>query len=470
MQTPYAYPAFNVGQKVKSPLRGMVYCGLQRLRGRPIEKFIGQLRTNEMLARSEFEQIHADRLKATLEYARTHVPFYSTGAWKNLPASASNSIASWPVLEREVLQANHVHLVAQPTPGRIINQRSSGSSGKPVKVAFTPHAETWGWAHRYRGLQWHGIPIAADTLRIVDKSRRLRNLVMGQINVPNLDTAANIELAAKYLRDRRPTMIAGNASSLFYLARCMREQGYSVPFAKFARVGGEQLYPFQRTEIERCLAGRVVNSYGCTEIGALAGECPAGSMHVYSDHVHLEIFAGDEPAPDGAFGDIVVTSLHNPAMPLIRYKCGDRGRLSQDPCPCGLPYPVLLDLQARSGDLFRASDGSLHHGSDLVERLDNYFADPCADGVRQVDFWQIRPDGWRVVVELADARRASAMPDDVQRRVRDQLAPILHETLGSELSIQWQFSGPLAQTRGKHRYYHAGPPDVCKPGTYSEGE
>src|SRR5690606_22564126 len=154
-----------------------------------------------------------------------------------------------------------------------------------------------------------------------------------------------------------------------------------------------------RSEIQDRLAERVIDSYGSTEAGALAGECPAGSLHVYAEHVHLEIVQGDTPVAPGEFGDIVATPLGNLAMPLIRYRVGDRGRLSPEPCRCGLPHPVLLDLQARLGDTIVAADGSVHHASVLVEALEPFFAAPISAGVRQLRFDPIDRLTWEVRIE-----------------------------------------------------------------------
>src|SRR5690606_31527741 len=99
-----------------------------------------------------------------------------------------------------------------------------------------------------------------------------------------------------------------------------------------------------------------------TEVGAISAECPAGALHVHAEVVHVEIVRDGEPAQDGEEGDILVTSLTNRAMPLVRCRVGDRGTLSHEPCPCGLPHPVLTRVVSRAADLYPAADGRLVHG------------------------------------------------------------------------------------------------------------
>ena len=197
----------------------------------------------------------------------------------------------------------------------------------------------------------------------------------------------------------------------------------------------------------------MINSYGCTEIGALAGECPAGSMHVYADHVHLEIFRDDAPVPVGEFGDIVATALHNPAMPLIRYRVGDCGRLSTKKCPCGRPHPVLLELQSRRSDVFAATDGTTRHGAQLVEPLARVFADPGGDRVRQVQFVQLDRRRWQVLVEPAGSSPAAAAGDPAFTAIANHIAELLRDVLSSDAVVETRFVEAIPRENGKFRYY-----------------
>ena len=442
--------------RVPTPLatpRGRVYATLQGLRGYPVLPSVRRLLEWERLPVAEFERLQAQRLRAILAHAREHVPLYRTGRWKDALGTGEDGLAAWPVLEREALRERYADLVAQPRPGKLITHETSGTTGNPTQIAFTPESDAWGWAHRYRGLLWHGVPIGVRALRLSNKRRPLRDALLDQRSVPALDTTTAIEEAIAYLRDERPPLVSGPPSALFYLARHMRERGMARPLASFARVGGEQLFPFQRTEIERVVARRVINSYGCTEIGALAGECPAGSMHVYADHVHLEIFRDDAPVPVGEFGDIVATALHNPAMPLVRYRVGDCGRLSTKKCPCGRPHPVLLELQSRGSDVLDAKDGTTRHGAQLAESLGRVFADAGGERVRQAQFVQLDRRRWQVLVEPAGSSPAAAADDPDFAAIANHIAELLRDVLGSDAVVETRFVAAIPRENGKFRYY-----------------
>lgn len=425
-------------------LRGWLYASLQALRGFPFDRFARELAAAEALPQAEFDRRCADRLEAALEFARSEVPLYGTGEWARVRSQPG--IASWPLLDRRIIQQRHGELRPRQAGRSAVTRGTSGSSGSRVEIALSREAEAWGWAHRYRALLWHGIPVGAQTLRLSHRQRPLRDFLLAQACFTGLGEPGAVDAALAYLRGQRPLVVAGPPSELFFMARGLRERGLAEPAAPFARVGGEQLFEFQRAAIERYLGARALDSYGCTEIGPVAGECAAGSLHVYADHVHLEIFDGAVPARPGEFGDVVLTALRNRAMPLVRYRVGDRARLVPGGCRCGLPHAVIADLQARADDLFASADRVRRHASDLVRRLGAVYASPDADGVRQIQFEQLAADAWRIWVERRVRGGASAA-------LEERLAALLREAAGSGCRVEFRTTDCLPRVNGKFKYY-----------------
>jgi phenylacetate-CoA ligase len=450
-----------------APLRGHLFLGLQRLRSRPLGRYLQQLAEWERLTPAELDELHGRHLHALIAYARTHVPLYRTARWRDAVERSGDTLDGWPVLERELVRSHFEELRGLPDHPWQMQPRTSGSTGKPVRVVLTLEAETWTWAHRYRALMWHGVPIGARTLRLTHDRHLLRDRLLGHGHLPMLGTTPDLERAVRFLRRERPTMVMGPPSAMFHLARYLGETGVREPLVRLARAGGEQLFDFQRAEIESRLAERAMTSYGCTEIGAVASECPAGSLHVHSEHVHVEIMRGGEPVEVGEFGDIVLTTLVNPAMPLVRYRVGDRGRLSPDRCRCGLPHPILVDLQARSSDAFPLADGSRRHASELVDQLGEFFADPAADRVRQVQFEQLAPTSWRAWVEAPAAVREADAGAACGEAVARSLVGIVRRAFGPECLLEARVVERIDRQPGKFRYYRLGAetpaPDAAPP-------
>ena len=91
-------------------------------------------------------------------------------------------------------------------------------------------------------------------------------------------------------------------------------------------------------ELEELFLCRVFNHYGSRESG-LGGAVECGAhegMHVREKDLIIEIV--DENGivlPDGETGELVITTLHRKAMPLIRYRTNDYTRIIPGRCICG---------------------------------------------------------------------------------------------------------------------------------------
>jgi phenylacetate-CoA ligase len=75
-----------------------------------------------------------------------------------------------------------------------------------------------------------------------------------------------------------------------------------------------------------------------------------GGLHVSSHSHQVEVIDRHGKSGLEEDGEIVLTSLHDYAMPFIRYRIGDRGRLTARACLCGRGFPLLETVLGRSED------------------------------------------------------------------------------------------------------------------------
>src|SRR5690606_32313812 len=88
-----------------------------------------------------------------------------------------------------------------------------------------------------------------------------------------------------------------------------------------------------RAEISKAFNNAYVyNFYGSREVSAIATEVKGlQDMYVMFDNVFVEILdEGNNPVKKGEEGEIVITTLNNHYMPLLRYKIGDRAIKGDD--------------------------------------------------------------------------------------------------------------------------------------------
>jgi phenylacetate-CoA ligase len=109
----------------------------------------------------------------------------------------------------------------------------------------------------------------------------------------------------------------------------------------------------------------VFDHSGSTEAGPMTIECkenPCG-LHLLEDCYLAEVIdpATTEPVPPGRIGELVVTTLHRHASPLIRYRTGDLIRVDPQPCPCGRTF-VRFDggILGRTDDMIHVRGNNLY--------------------------------------------------------------------------------------------------------------
>jgi phenylacetate-CoA ligase len=147
-------------------------------------------------------------------------------------------------------------------------------------------------------------------------------------------------------------------SVILGLGQLLRERGQRLPNLKQLRSFGEILEPNCRASCQELFGVNVVDMYSSQEVGYIALECRRHQhYHVQAENLLVEILddAGNACRP-GDVGRVVVTTLHNFAMPLLRYDIGDFAEVGTA-CPCGRNLPVLRRILGRQRNLLRIPNG-----------------------------------------------------------------------------------------------------------------
>ena len=440
-------------ENMNERLHRMLYGAIQRGRGRPLTKYVRRLAEWERLNPADFAALRRKRLAETLAWAKARVPLYNSGAWTLARHERGfDDLRSWPVLEREVIQTRGAELLAQPPARSVYFKHTSGSTGRPLAIGIDSDGAAWAWANDFRGLAWHGIPIGARSVSLRPRTEGVfAEWIRNRYAVPAEDLSPQrLRSALRHILQARPTYVWGYTSAVVELARAARAEAPQAvgPVVPFAKVFGEMLYPIQRQEIEVGLGAKVIETYGCNETGTVAYECAAGSLHVFAEHVELEVLSDGEPVSPGEMGDIVLTCFTNRAMPLIRYRVEDRGRLVPEPCPCGRPHPVLADIEGRSGDSLLTASGRRVHGTAAVGAVLKRASLGIPQGaLARVFFQQEDLRTWRVLVQPG-----STFTDGAARC----LAECVRGTFGAECRVSIEIVVEIPrEPSGKFRFYGA---------------
>ncbi len=167
------------------------------------------------------------------------------------------------------------------------------------------------------------------------------------------------------LKSRKPDILAWYPSMLTMMAKINNDNGNPLKLKK-AFSGGELLTGPSRKLIGDSFSCSVFNQYAATEVGAIAFECPEEhSFHVNSNSVLVEIVDDRGRPKKKGVGRIIITSLINHAMPLIRYDIGDLGSWGKE-CSCGRCLPVLDSIDGRADDLVVLPSGKIRSARHII--------------------------------------------------------------------------------------------------------
>ena len=237
----------------------------------------------------------------------------------------------------------------------------------------------------------------------------------------------------------KPYFVAGYAGSLYQLCKIAEKYRKRIYRPHFVYSSAELLQDFMRAKIEEQFDAKVYDYYGSREVGAIAGECRFGRLHVFIANNVIEIVDKDgRLTPQGHEGNIAVTNLHNLSMPLIRYLIGDTAIVGSTSCRCGSTLPTLRQLTGRTTNHFRTVSNSLVHGEYFTHL---FYHRNWVDSfqVDQLDF-----DHVRVSIVLA----SNPVDGDVV-----EITDAVRLVMGRDCRIDWDYVNSIQRTaEGKHLY------------------
>ena len=329
-----------------------------------------QLDYSQSFPREELREYQLGQLKALLGHALATVPHYAKSfAGLDVDRLDWTRFSSLPCLGRTDLQAHFAALRSRNLPashGRPAEGQSSGSTGTPVRFLRTPATQFFWDVLTIREHLWHrrdfAGKLAAIRVRVEEKSgpnwgRPVTALFRtGPACSLNVGTDTNEQL--DWLLREDPDYLLTHASNLGALAEQSLRRGVRLPRLRQARTFSEALRPALRDVVRRAWGVGIADVYSCEEAGYIAFQCPGHEhYHVQSESLLVEIVdAHGMPCAPGEIGEVALTTLHNFAMPLIRYRLGDYAELGEA-CSCGRGLPVLRRIHGRQRNMLRLPDG-----------------------------------------------------------------------------------------------------------------
>ena len=324
----------------------------------------------ETMPREQLAALQLERLRETVARVLKGQPL---GAGRLAEAGITapddidtlDDLPSLPFAHKTDLRENYPFgLLAVPREELVRVQASSGSHGKPTVVGYT-RADLENWTELMArsmtmagvrpGMLIHnanGYGLFTGGLGFHQGGERIGATV---VPVSGGQTARQ----AMLIRDFGAHVLVATPSYSLVIAQALQDAGVDPQdnTLELGLFGGEPWTEGLRTKIDTALGIKAINFYGLSEMcgPGVATECLTArdGLHVQEDHFLVEVIdpADGSPLPPGADGELVFTTLTKEALPLIRYRTGDLGAISLEPCSCGRTTARLIRLGGRRDDM-----------------------------------------------------------------------------------------------------------------------
>jgi phenylacetate-CoA ligase len=321
----------------------------------------------DYLPHEQLARIQLQRLQSVVTRAFERVPLTRSRMEerKLTPASIASlaDIEKLPFTVKADLRDTYPFgLFASPMEEIVRLHASSGTTGKPIVVAYTQSdLDVWTEVmvrafvacgmHRGDVIQnAYGYGLFTGGL-----GAHYGGEALGATVIPI--SGGNTERQLMVMQDFGVTAICCTPSYFLHLLESAKDTKIDFSRLRVGVFGAEPWSDSMRERIQDESGIRAHDIYGLSEIiGPGVGiECmERHGLHIFEDHFFPEIVDPEtgQVLPEGVEGELVLTTLSKQAMPLIRYRTRDVTALVSDQCACGRTLRRIRRIGRRSDDMF----------------------------------------------------------------------------------------------------------------------
>lgn len=415
----------------------------------------------DYLAVEQLRALQLDRLRATVARAYERVALFR-GRMQDRhltpdDVASLDDIARLPLYVKNDLRDTYPFgLFASPMEEIVRLHASSGTTGKPIVVAYTREdIEVWSnvMVRAFASFGLHHGDVIQNSygygLFTGGLGAHYGAEALGATVIPT--SGGNTDRQLTVLRDFNVTAICCTPS---YFLRLIERAGEldidleSLPL-KVGVFGAEPWTEGMRQRIEGASGIKAYDIYGLSEIigPGVGAECFCqDGLHIFEDFFYPEILDPEtlEPLPDGEEGELVLTTLSKRAMPMIRYRTRDITSIHPEPCGCGRTIRRIHRISRRSDDM-------------LIIRGVNVFPSQIESALLAVEgtmpHYQIvlTNDGALDQMEVQVEVTAAVFSDTIGalESLQDRLTNAIEHTTGLRVHVRLVQPSTIARSEGK---------------------
>ncbi len=363
------------------------------LKYRDFMKCYNFVKKNEYESRENLKRYQEKKLEKSIQFSYDNVPYYHK-LFKSLNLKPEDiqsieDLQKLPILTKEVIRNNQKDFVPLNLKDqKYVVRTTGGSTGVPLQYRLSMQDGALAFDILYANWGYAGYELGDKVAVIAGSSLipSIKSKIIGSIKafMMNFKEYSSFDLSEKYmdnivigLNKFKPKYLKGFPSSMYLFAKHIKNRDLKIDFQPEAVfTTAEVLFNSQRELIESLFNCEVFDQYGLNDGGVTAFECGMHKgLHIDMIRSIMEIVDenGNQLGVDKE-GKILATSLHNFAIPFIRYDTGDLGIVSDKKCVCGRELPLLKKIIGRNTDVLEFPDNMVVSGAAVVDMF-KYFSD-----------------------------------------------------------------------------------------------
>jgi len=451
----------NPMQIPKSRVADLIWPAIPNEAATMLMALLFQLEQSQWWSAELLTAMQLRQLDVLMKHAYESIPFYREQLQlAGFDPTVPLDMERWrrvPLLSRDVLQYRAGELVTSRDlqhHGEQFEKKTSGSTGLKMSVTDTDANDLFWSALTMRDHLWHQRDFSGRLVTIrsgrSDHDPQAVNTAESWGSPVSFiyETGPSsvffhlkpIAQQAELLIGLQPTYLMAYPSNIVRLTHYFRTHQLTLSSLRGVVTYGELLLPEVRLDCSEVWGVPVADMYSCEEVGYIALQCPEYThYHCQSESLLVEVLnhAGQPCAP-GEIGKVVLTSLHNFAMPLIRYENRDYAEVGE-PCPCGRGSTVLKRILGRERNM--------------------------AIGPTGEKFWpNVTREIWSVIEGIQELQLVQESIDRLEARIvgprsllpsqERQLTEALCQSFGQPFSISFRYLDEIARhANGKYERF-----------------
>jgi len=308
--------------------------------------------------------------------------------------------------------------------------KTSGSTGEPLEIRTGVFTSMFYSAYALRSADWEKSttePMKFSTIKAnireyveTDTWRSIISKYYPTGKMQAIPLTTDVGEQSRLLTEFQPNIIMTYPNNLRALCELWRDN-FPLTELKYVKTMGETCTEDLRTVVKEVTGIELIDMYSSQELGTIALQCPDSNLyHTMDENLIVEILDdNDRECKEGEAGRVVITDLHNPFSPMIRYQIGDYA-VRGGQCSCGRGLKTISQILGRNRNLLVHPDGRKNWP------LVGFYKFMQVTKVRRFQFIQH---------DLENIELRIATDHEMTDSEREQFIAIGHEFMGPEFNI-----------------------------------